>query len=158
VLCSKGATIAELADAFGVAISTIWSWKNQHAEFSESCKVGGAEADERVERSFYERACGYTFDTVKIMQYEGAPLIVPHREHVPPDPRAAEFWLTNRRPDRWKHKQTLEHDVPTDSPLAQLAAQLAGTALRPVEHPVPTNSEPVEFADDANAGGTDGEA
>ncbi len=38
-LCAKGATVAELAAAFDVAISTIWMWKISHPEFFESCRV-----------------------------------------------------------------------------------------------------------------------
>jgi hypothetical protein len=130
-LCSKGATTAEIADAFGVCIATIWNLKGTYPEFTESCRLGAAEADDRVERSFYERAVGYTFDSVKVMQSNGAPLIVPHREHVPPDTRACEFWLTNRRPDRWKNKQSLEHNEAADSPIRLLAQQISGNAIRP---------------------------
>jgi hypothetical protein len=39
VLCSKGATIAKIAAAFDVAISTICIWKINHPAFFESCKV-----------------------------------------------------------------------------------------------------------------------
>jgi hypothetical protein len=34
-LCAKGITVAELAAAFNVAISTIWLWNISHAEFFE---------------------------------------------------------------------------------------------------------------------------
>ena len=47
VLCRKGAMIAELALAFGVAISTIWQWKASHAEFIESFRLGAEHADDR---------------------------------------------------------------------------------------------------------------
>ena len=33
VLCAKGATIAEIATAFGVATSTIWQWNIQAGIF-----------------------------------------------------------------------------------------------------------------------------
>jgi hypothetical protein len=33
----------------------------------------------------------------------------PTKERVPPDVHAAEFWLKNRRPDRWRDVQQLEH-------------------------------------------------
>jgi hypothetical protein len=50
-LCAKGATIAELAAAFDVAISTIWLWKISHPAFFESCRMGLEAANDRVERS-----------------------------------------------------------------------------------------------------------
>jgi hypothetical protein len=109
-LCAKGATIAELAVAFDVAISTIWLWKISDPEFIESCRLGPEAATERVEHSMFERAVGYTRDSVKIFLPAGArkPIYAPYLKHVPPDPRAGEFWLTNRAPDRWKHKQNIE--------------------------------------------------
>ena len=70
---------------------------------------------------------------MKVFSYEGATFEHAIREHVPPDPRAGEFWLRNRRPDRWKDKQHINHDVDPESPLAALARELAGTALRPKE-------------------------
>lgn len=52
-MCALGATVADLADAFGVAISTIWSWQAASTEFFESCKIGRDLPNERVKRSFY---------------------------------------------------------------------------------------------------------
>jgi hypothetical protein len=133
VLCAKGATIAELAAAFGVAISTIWLWKTSHPEFFESCRLGLEAATDRVERSMFERAVGYTHESTKIFLPAGAstPVYAPYLEHVPPDPRAGELWLTNRAQDRWKHKQKIEHNEATDSPLRLLAEQISGNAIRP---------------------------
>lgn len=132
-LCAKGATIAELAAAFGVAISTIWLWKTSHPEFFESCHLGLEAATDRVERSMFERAVGYTHESTKIFMPTGAskPVYAPYLQHVPPDPRAGEFWLTNRAPDRWKHKQKIEHNETSDSPLRLLAEQISGHAIRP---------------------------
>lgn len=111
-LCARGATIAELAAAFDVAISTIWLWKTRHPEFIESCRLGLEAATDRVERSMFERAVGYTHDTVKIFLPAGAskPVYASYLKHIPPDPRTGEFWLTNRRPDRWKNKQSVAHN------------------------------------------------
>jgi hypothetical protein len=132
-LCAKGATIAELAAAFDVAISTIWLWKTSHPEFFESCRLGLEAATDRVERSMFERAVGYTHESTKIFMPAGAtkPVYAPYLEHVPPDPRAGEFWLTNRAPDRWKHKQSTEHNEAEDSPIRLFAKQVMGTAIRP---------------------------
>src|SRR6185312_7516231 len=68
---------------------------------------------------------------VKVFQSNGVPLIVPYREHVPPDTKAAEFWLTNRAPGRWKNRQNIEHNEAADSPLRLLTQQISGNAIRP---------------------------
>jgi hypothetical protein len=108
-LCALGATDADLADFFKVSIRTIERWRSVHPEFCRAVKEGKEEADDRVERSLYHRAVGYTFDAVKIFQHQGQVIEAPFREHVPPDTTAAIFWLKNRRKDEWRDKQEVEH-------------------------------------------------
>lgn len=108
-LCELGATDIELADFFGVATSTLYLWKSKFPKFSEALKLGKDAADQRVERSLYAKATGYTFDSVKIMQNGGEPVIIPYREHVAPDTTAAIFWLKNRRRDEWRDK--IDHEL-----------------------------------------------
>ena len=42
------------------------------------------------------------------MQNNGEPVYAEYVEHVPPDPGAAKMWLTNRRPEQWREKNTTE--------------------------------------------------
>ena len=108
-LCELGATDIELADFFSVTTSTIYEWRNQHKEFSEAVIAGKEMADARVERAFYNRAVGYTYESEKIFNNQGEILRAPTREHVPPDAGAALNWLKNRQPDKWRDKQ--EHEL-----------------------------------------------
>jgi len=108
-LCALGATDAQLADFFGVAVSTINLWKTQHIEFSESIKVPKAQADERVEQSLYRRAMGYEHDETDIRVVSGEIVETPIRKHYPPDTTAAIFWLKNRQPGEWREKVEHEH-------------------------------------------------
>lgn len=122
-LCALGATDIELADFFEVERTTIWRWSQQHEDFCNALKSGKAAADERVERSLYAKAIGYTHDAVKIFMPANAdgPVYAPYREHVPPDTTAAIFWLKNRRSKEWRDKQEVEVTgrvaVITDEPL-----------------------------------------
>lgn len=102
----------ELADFFGVSDRTIYRWQAQYPEFCQSLKVGKESVDERVERSLYHRAVGYSYDAVKIMSVAGEVEKVPYREHVPPDTTAAIFWLKNRRSQQWRDIQRHEHGLP----------------------------------------------
>lgn len=113
-LCAaQASTDVDLADHFEVSIGTIYRWKTKYPEFSKALKVGKAESDDRVERSLYERAVGYTFDSEKIQVLrDGTVVRVPIREHVPPDTTAQIFWLKNRRPDLWRDVHKLEHGQP----------------------------------------------
>jgi hypothetical protein len=53
---------------------------------SEKSKKTKRDVDSRVERSLYERANGYNYETVKIFMPAGAkkPVYAPYVEHVPP--------------------------------------------------------------------------
>lgn len=113
-LAKLGATDREAAEFFEVAESTLYLWKHTHAEFSEALKVGKETADARVEQSLYRRALGYTHDAVKIMMADGVPIVEPYVEHYPPDTTAAIFWLKNRKPEQWRDKTTVEHELPED--------------------------------------------
>lgn len=114
-LAELGATDIEIADFLQIDVATLNRWKASNADFCASIKAGKDVADERVARSLYHKAVGYSYDAVKIMQADGAPLIVPYREHVPPSDTAAIFWLKNRRKDEWRDRVTHEGDA--DNPI-----------------------------------------
>ena len=106
---ASGFTDRELAELFDVSLSTIEKWRRQREEFRNVLKIGKAEADKRVERSLYERATGYSYNTVKIFRDKNGKVIkVPYVEHVPPDVTAQIFWLKNRDPARWRDAWQVE--------------------------------------------------
>jgi hypothetical protein len=81
--------------------------------------VGKEVADDRVERSLFNRATGYTYDATKVFMPAGAkkPVYAPYREHVPPDVTACIFWLKNRRKDQWRDRQDHELTGPGGNPI-----------------------------------------
>lgn len=110
-LALLGATDQEMADFFEVDVRTVHRWKHDHEEFCHSLKAGKEAADDRVERSLYQRAIGYEQDEVKIFMPGGAsePVYAPFRAKVAPDTTAAIFWLKNRRKDDWRDRKEVEH-------------------------------------------------
>ena len=116
-LTRLGFTNDQLAKSFAVALSTLNNWIATRPEFLDAVKKGREDADANVARSLYERAIGYKHDAVKIMQYEGDPVIVPYVEHYPPDTVAGIFWLRNRRPDMWRNNPTPEDNAPPPAPV-----------------------------------------
>ena len=116
-LCEFGATDQELAQFFEVGLTTIERWIAKHQEFRGALKAGKEKADDRVERSLYQRAIGYSHPEDKIFNDGGEPLIVPTVKHYPPDTTAAIFWLKNRRKEDWRDKQEVEHSSNKDAPL-----------------------------------------
>lgn len=113
-MCAQGATDFEIAQALEIATGTFYRWQHEHPEFREALKIGKESADERVERSLYHRAVGYSFRAIKIFQNG---VMVPYTEHLAPDIGAATLWLTNRKGDQWRSKQALEHTGPGGGPL-----------------------------------------
>ena len=103
-LCELGATDIEVADFFELDVATIYRWKIEYPDFCDSMKAGKDAADDRVEKSLYNRAVGYSYPAVKIMAVGGKVKQVPYREHVPPDPGAATKWLSARRKEQWRDK------------------------------------------------------
>lgn len=137
-LCLLGATDLEIADFFNVNVATIYRWKNTQQKFCDALKAGKAQADARVERSLYAKATGYMHDAVKIFQNEGVPVIVPFREHVPPDTTACIFWLKNRKPKEWRdvHKHeidatTTKHVVFTIKPAGNGSTEVPASEVKP---------------------------
>ncbi len=107
-MCELGATDADLAAAFGVTTRTISNWQAAHPEFAQAVKVGKAPADDRVERSLYQRAVGFSYDAEKVFNGKDGIVRANTIEYVPPDTSAAMQWLTNRRPEKWRQKSQLE--------------------------------------------------
>ncbi|OJV50527.1 MAG: hypothetical protein BGO31_14285 [Bacteroidetes bacterium 43-16] len=122
-LCLLGKTDEELADFFGIAVSTLNLWKKSHPEFMESIKKGKDVADVEIVESLHKRAKGYQYDEttfekidtkvdgveedddIKLEVYKKKVVT----KEVAPDTTAAIFWLKNRQAKKWKDKQDVEH-------------------------------------------------
>lgn len=109
-----GATVAELSDWLDIAQSTFHKWRHDHEAFAEAVKTGRLEADDRMQRSMFERGIGYTTTEeqavkIKVGKDEERVEIVEVQKHIPGDVGAQQFWMTNRRGDEWKHRRTFEH-------------------------------------------------
>lgn len=58
-LALKGATDADIAEAFGISVRTLHRWKKEHESFAEALGPGKDVADAQVKHSLYQRAVGY---------------------------------------------------------------------------------------------------
>ena len=107
-----GAIEEEIADELNIGITTLERWKEKYPEFRGALNVGKQAADDRVERSLYQRANGYSHPAVKVFMTRDGKTIEHHYiEHYPPDPTSMIFFLKNRRPDRWRDVQNIDHAV-----------------------------------------------
>lgn len=119
-LVTRGFTDEEVAQCLKITRQTYDGWKKRHPGFFASLCDWKNGADEKVEKSLYERACGYSHpdtkpqwvetveiingETVKSGKWVYADLI----KHYPPDTPAITLWLKNRKPNEWRDKQDLD--------------------------------------------------
>lgn len=119
-LCKIGATEPDIALFFGVSPTTITTWKYEHEAFNKALKRGKSVADEAVKQSLFRMATGYSYDSEKILQYEGEVIRVPTVEFVPPSPSAAIFWMKNRQ--GWRDQPAEKGATGNEAVAAALAA------------------------------------
>jgi Helix-turn-helix domain of resolvase len=148
-LSESGLTDQELAAELGVGVTTFYRWQKEYPEFRKSINVAKDIADDRVERSLYQKALGFR---------EG-------ESYYPPDATSMIFWLKNRRREQWRDKidvdgtvnvnvtfqrepevwQAIEHEVsPLTSRIESLPEQARET-MKLVLDGVPSEDQQVVF-------------
>lgn len=105
-----GLTDQQIASELKITRSTLAIWKITYPEFGKMLSDWKAVADEKVERSLYERAIGFSHPDVDIKVIEGKIVETPLIRYFPPDSTAAIFWLKNRDPKRWRDRQEVGVD------------------------------------------------
>jgi len=111
LLAAKGFTDKEMAEVLNITEQTFNNWKKAHPKFFESLKRAKVIRDSRVERSLYERACGYEHPEDKIFCNNGKIVTQETTKHYPPDPTSMIFWLKNTQPKKWRDRQELDVNV-----------------------------------------------
>ena len=126
-------TDEELIAAMGVAPSTFYRWRKDHAEFEDAITAGrtgalGQENIRQVEASLLERCMGgiktvrkgfkvkvvvYSDETGRRIREEEHVELVEEEVYVPADTNAIKFFLTNRAPETWKNSTVLSADPET---------------------------------------------
>jgi len=97
-----------------LAYSTFKVYKERYSALSAALKRGKEVADIEIENALFKRAKGYQYDEVT---YEGGVEVKRVTKEVQPDVTAQIFWLKNRRPDKWRDKQSIEHTGNEGGPL-----------------------------------------
>ena len=113
-----GGTAKDIAAKLKIAYSTFRKYIDEGEKgderytalseaFAQACEV----PDDQIETALFNRANGIeyeekTFERI-VDKATGKHLEVCTKrvtKFIPPDPTSAMFWLTNRRPERWKYK------------------------------------------------------
>jgi len=115
-LCLLGHTDAELAKFFDVNEDTIHEWKKVHNSFSESILEGKELVDMDVAESLYKGTQDrMVTEQIAIKVKRGKDneevKVVDVQKFVPGDFRNQQFWLKNRRSDKWRDKHEIAQTV-----------------------------------------------
>jgi hypothetical protein len=111
----QGLIDTQIAKNLGIGKTTFYIYEQKHAEFREAIMRGKMPVDFEVENSLLKIAKGFKHEeTTKIMtlDQDDNPKVKELKsvsKYIPPNERAIEFWLSNRNPERWKNKQSVEH-------------------------------------------------
>lgn len=136
ILCEEGHTDREIAEFFGITRKTLHNWRRDHPELAAVMGIGKQLANDRVNRTAFELAVGYTTTVTEIFKMknaQGGEIIATHERevNVAPDRDMVKWWQKNREPQNWKDKteqeRTLEvkHVLPIDEVRERVKARLA---------------------------------
>ena len=103
-LALLGLTDEELADFWGVSVSTLFNWRAAHPKFMEATTRGKVIADAEMAKSLWHRGMGYSHSAEKIFNGQDGIVRAAYTEHYPPDTQAASLWLRNRQPGKWRDR------------------------------------------------------
>jgi len=121
----NGLTDEQIAKNLGISKTTFYKYKKEHSELSELLKKGKEVIDIQVENALLKKALGYSYDEETTKNSDGNIEIKIVNKHVPGDTTAQIFWLKNRRPDKWRDKNVVEHEgeLITTNPLSGLTTE-----------------------------------
>lgn len=113
----RGMIDKEIARLLGISETLFYEYKKKYLEFLEALKRGKAPVDVEVENALLKRARGFEYEEVKVEYRPGkkkkdddeepgiTKSITKTKKLIVADVTAQIVWLTNRRPDLWKHKK-----------------------------------------------------
>lgn len=120
-------TVSDLCEYLGIKNTTFYKWFNNDDQFAEAVQRAREFTDDAVENAMLKRALGFEYieTTEKAEDGEkdgsGKTSNIVRKVYVPGDVGAQKNWLSNRRPDRWREKKTIELTGSYHDLLAQFA-------------------------------------
>lgn len=103
-----GYTFQDIANKIGIGSTTLTTWRTKYPEIDEALKKGREIVDYKVENALLKSALGYKTKETKITTIiRGGKVVETQRETIskeqPPNVHAAQCWLYNRLPKKWKN-------------------------------------------------------
>lgn len=110
-----GATVEEIAKAFGIATSTIYKYKAEKKEFSDAFVRGREKVVIEIKAALLKKALGYEYEEEKRVgkkdkDGESVVLVEKYKRHMPASETAAAMLLRNYDAD-WLDKDSTSTDL-----------------------------------------------
>ena len=122
-MARRGVTKKEIAETLGISTVTLRDWENKHKPLANAMRWNRDLADAEVENALFRQATGYRYKT---QQVSTKGVVVDVELWQAPNTTAQIFWLKNRKPELWRDKQEITHDVGED--LAKLIQESMGVS------------------------------
>lgn len=103
--CLQGITPFELAKRLGISYKQLVRLIEESPKLEALIELGKERVDFSVEASLYDQAVGYFREmTETVFHPDGTQTTKIVNKFYPPNIAATQFWLKNRRPERWSEK------------------------------------------------------
>jgi hypothetical protein len=152
LISSDSYTIAELCTAVGIDPATYHRWIAEKPEFSQAVGDANRRFDEllvtEAKRSLMKKIKGYSEDEITTVYLpskkdHSKPEIKERKvvkKHFQPDTASVIFTLTNKAPDEYRHRQTLDAKVDMATKVGELSDEQLDVLIQKVLENGNTNS------------------
>lgn len=103
-----GLTDDQIAHNMGIAVKTLYRWRDKYSLICQALKEGKEVVDRMVENALLKRALGYEYEEIT---YENGKETKRVTKQVVPDTTAQIFWLKNRKPTSWRDMKHVDANV-----------------------------------------------
>ena len=116
MLAARGATDSEMDELCGVPKGTVAKWRKIYPGFDAALDEGRTKVDGNVLFALYRNSIGYDYEEDQAVGGKVPEVLRVTRYH-PAEFNAQKFWLTNRRKQEWKARESHEHSGPDGQPI-----------------------------------------
>ena len=122
--CRDGYTDKEIAEKLDISQDSFYVYKNKYTEFSDTLKETKEIADIKVENSLNRNANGYDYEEQTVVMKKEViykdgkrvkeityPEVITLTKHKEAETKAQQFWLQNRKPEKWRNQSQVELKV-----------------------------------------------
>ena len=146
-----GYTYQDIANKIGINPKTLSVWRKEYPEINEALRKGREIVDYMVENALLKSALGYKTREVKVTTIMRYGKVVETQKEVTekdqaPNVTAAQVWLYNRCPDKWKKNRDNLIELNEEDTTIQVTVVRQGEKNKPKE----SNETDEEWQDEVN--------